>query len=100
MVERKEWEIRAEKAAEKLNLKWYRNADGYSDGDVEDDILKYIAENKPEDYDRVIEEHYNWPVFYHLTHIRKKSSELVSISTRCFCFRNWLWMWSYYKPFM
>jgi Dimethyladenosine transferase (rRNA methylation) len=71
MVERKEWEIRAEKAAEKLNLKWYRNADGYSDGDVEDDILKYIAENKPEDYDRVIEEHYNWPVFYHLTHIRK-----------------------------
>ena len=54
-----------------LNMQWYYNEDKYSDGDVEDDIIKYIKENEPEDYDKVIMENYNWPVFYHLTHIRK-----------------------------
>lgn len=66
-----EWELRIKEAAEKLNLKWYREDDKYSDGDVENDILKYIAQNGSEDYEKVIEEHFNWPVFYHLTHIRK-----------------------------
>lgn len=55
----------------KLNLQWYSNEDRYSDGDVEDDIIQYIKENEPEDYDRVIMENYSWPVYYHLTHIRR-----------------------------
>ncbi len=71
MAKMQEWELRIEEASEKLNLKWYRNEDKYSDGDVENDILKYIAQNESEDYGKVIEDHFSWPVFYHLTHIRK-----------------------------
>ena len=32
----------------KLNLQWYKNEDLYSDGEVEDFIIKIIAENRPE----------------------------------------------------
>ena len=55
----------------KLNLDWYKGEDSYSDGNVEDDIIKYIMENAPEDYGRTIMEHYSWPVYYHLTHTRQ-----------------------------
>ncbi len=71
MTERPEWEQKIEEAAGKLNLKWYQNEDKYSDGDVENDIIKYIAQNEPENYTGVITEHFSWPVFYHLTNIRK-----------------------------
>lgn len=71
MTERPEWEQKIEEAAQRLNLKWYKNEDKYSDGDVENDIIKYIAQNEPENYTGVITEHFNWPVFYHLTNIRK-----------------------------
>lgn len=54
-----------------LNLKWYKNIDSYSDGDVEDAIIDYVKENEPEDYGKTIIEHYSWPVYYHLTHTRK-----------------------------
>ena len=71
MTERPEWEQKIEEAEGKLNLKWYQNEDKYSDGDVENDIIKYIAQNEPENYTGVITEHFSWPVFYHLTNIRK-----------------------------
>lgn len=71
MPEKKEWELKVEEAIEKLNLKWYRNDDMYSDGDVEDDIIKYIAQNEPEDYEKTIYENFDWPVYYHLTNTRK-----------------------------
>lgn len=54
-----------------LNLNWYKNTDVYSDGDVEDDIIRYIMENEPEDYGQTIMEHYNWPIYYHLSHTRR-----------------------------
>jgi len=75
MAKMQEWELRIEEASEKLNLKWYRNEDKYSDGDVENDILKYIAQNESEDYGKVIEDHFSWPVFYHLTHIMKNTAQ-------------------------
>lgn len=87
-----EWEEKVAEAATRLNLKWYKNEDGYSDGDVEDDIIKYIAQNESEDYGKVIDEHYNWPVFYHLTNIRKnllnwypfkKGSSVLEIGCGC-----------------
>ena len=34
----------------KFNLNWYKNEDLYSEGDVEDEIIKLIAENEPEHY--------------------------------------------------
>lgn len=53
------------------NLKFYKNDDQYSDGDVENQILKIIEENVPEDYTKAIAENYSWPVYYHLTRTRR-----------------------------
>lgn len=55
----------------KFNLKWYKDEDLYSEGDVEDLIIKLIAENEPEEYTKAIYENYNWSTYYHLTHLRK-----------------------------
>lgn len=37
-----------------FNLKWYKDGDLYSDGDIEDILIKLIAENEPEKYADVI----------------------------------------------
>ena len=55
----------------KLNLNWYKNEDFYSEGDVEDDIIRLIAEYPPEDYSDAIYKNFNWSTYYHLTHLRK-----------------------------
>ncbi len=54
-----------------FNTVYYKDEDLYSDGDVEDVIIKIIAENEPEKYIRAIGKNMNWPVYYHLTHLRK-----------------------------
>ena len=54
-----------------FNLKWYKEEDLYSEGDVEDLIIKLIAENEPEKYTRAIYNNFNWSTYYHLTHLRK-----------------------------
>ena len=55
----------------KFNLQWYKNEDLYSDGEVEDFIIKIIAENRPEDYSNAVYEQFNWPIYYHLSPLRK-----------------------------
>ena len=55
----------------KFNLNWYKNEDLYSEGDVEDEIIKLIAENEPEHYTDAIYTHFSWSTYYHLTHLRK-----------------------------
>lgn len=54
-----------------FNLSFYKEEDKYSDGDVEDQLLQIIAENKPEDYTIAIAKNFSWPVYYHLTRTRK-----------------------------
>lgn len=54
-----------------FNLKWYKDEDLYSDGDVEDVIVNMIAEHEPEKYAEAILEKMSWPTYYHLTHLRK-----------------------------
>lgn len=71
MSERPEWELRVDEAVQKLNLKWYKDDDRYSDGDVEEDIVRYIAQNKPEDYGKIIYENLDWAVYYHLSNVRR-----------------------------
>ena len=39
-----------DKIFQKLNLKWYKDDDQYSDGDIENDIMEYVCQNEPEDY--------------------------------------------------
>lgn len=55
----------------KFNLNWNKNKDLYTDGAVENVILQLIAENEPEDYVDAIYDNFNWPVYYHLTYLRK-----------------------------
>lgn len=55
----------------KFNLRWYKNEDLYSEGEIEDVIVKLIAENEPEKYVQAITKKFSWSTYYHLTHIRK-----------------------------
>lgn len=54
-----------------LNLTWYKNEDQYSEGSVEDSIIDIIENTEPEVYSAALLEQFSWPVFYHLTHLRK-----------------------------
>ena len=55
----------------KFNLKWYKNDDLYSEGEIEDYIMKLIGENSPEDFVEKIYNNFSWSTYYHLTHLRK-----------------------------
>ncbi len=54
----------------KLNLKWYKE-DLYSDGKIEDVILELIDKSEPESYSEAILQNFSWPVYYHLSELRK-----------------------------
>ncbi len=54
-----------------FNLSFYKDEDIYSDGDIEDEILRLISENEPEDYTDAIFDNFSWPAFYYLTNIRQ-----------------------------
>lgn len=43
-----------------FNLKWYKDGDLYSDGDVEDLLIKLVAENEPEKYADIILANMSW----------------------------------------
>lgn len=54
-----------------FNLKWYQGTDGYSEGSIEDFVIRQIVENDSSDYSETIAKNYSWSSFYHLTHIRQ-----------------------------
>lgn len=53
----------------KINYDYYNGKDSYSDGEVENEIIEYAKKYKNED--EIFENDIRWPVFYHLTSIRK-----------------------------
>lgn len=53
----------------KINYDFYKGQDLYSDGNIENEIIEYAKKYK--DMDKVFEKDIRWPVFYHLTPIRK-----------------------------
>ena len=55
----------------KLNLDFYKGSDMYSDGDIEKEILDYTEKFDEPEFDQIFKEDIRWPVFYHLTEIRK-----------------------------
>ena len=54
-----------------FNTSFYKGEDLYSDGDIENEVIKIIAANPDTDYEKAISNNYSWPVFYHLTRIRQ-----------------------------
>lgn len=53
----------------KINYDFYKGQDQYSDGDIENEIIEYVKKYK--NTDEIFENDIRWPVFYHLTPIRK-----------------------------
>ena len=50
-----------------LDYTYYAGEDVYSDGSIEDELLKIVQEHPVEEYPEMIEKEKNWPVFYHLS---------------------------------
>ena len=55
----------------KVNYDFYTGQDTYCDGEIEKDIIKYLEEYGEENYQKIFREDIRWPVFYHITPIRK-----------------------------
>ena len=55
----------------KVNYDFYTGQDNYSDGEVEKDIIEYLEKYGEEKYEEVFRKDIRWPVFYHITPIRK-----------------------------
>ena len=55
----------------KFNLDFYKGSDLYSDGSIEKEILDYTEKYDESNFDQIFENDIRWPVFYHLTEIRK-----------------------------
>ena len=53
----------------KINYDFYKGEDLYSDGNIENEIIEYAKKYK--NADEVFKQDIRWPVFYHLTPIRK-----------------------------
>ena len=49
----------------KLNLEFDKSNDKYSDGDIEEEILKYAENYNESNIEEVFQNDIRWPVFYH-----------------------------------
>lgn len=75
-----------------LDLTYYPGEDYYSDGTIEDEILKIVKEHGVEEYPEMIAQEKSWPVFYHLSPFRtniidwlpiKKTDKILEIGSGC-----------------
>ena len=55
----------------KVNYDYYSEKDTYCDGEVEKDVIKYLKEYGEKGYKEIFKKDIRWPVFYHITPIRK-----------------------------
>ena len=71
---------------------YYPGQDFYCDGTIEDEILEIVKENDSSSYGKIIEERKNWPVFYHLSHLREnivnwipvqKTDKVLEVGSGC-----------------
>ncbi|MFP3153762.1 class I SAM-dependent methyltransferase [Lachnospiraceae bacterium ZAX-1] len=54
-----------------MYLDYYTGVDSYSDGDTEEDVLNYITDYQPEEYEEIFTFDQRWGVYYYLTSIRE-----------------------------
>lgn len=67
----------------KINFDYYKGNDLYSDGDIEDELIKYIDMYPEDEYENVFKKDMRWPVFYHLTQIRQNILNWYNFSDNC-----------------
>lgn len=63
----------------RMDLTYYTGFDDYSDGDVEDEILRIVKEKDATEYNAVIKESKDWAIMYHLSELRQNIIESVPI---------------------
>nr|MCR5719439.1 class I SAM-dependent methyltransferase [Lachnospiraceae bacterium] len=64
----------------KLDYSCYNGTDSYSDGDIEEEMLKIAKESSPSDYKKIIEERLSWPVLYHFSELRENIASWLPIN--------------------
>lgn len=76
----------------KMDYSLYPGVDSYSDGDIEDELLKIVQESTPSDYGKIIMERKSWPILYHLSSVREniinwlpmdKDAKVLEIGAGC-----------------
>lgn len=76
----------------RLDDTYYPGQDFYCDGAVEDELLKIVQEHEEAAFGKIIEERKNWPIFYHLSHLREnivnwipvqKSDKVLEVGSGC-----------------
>lgn len=65
----------------KLNYDFYQGEDQYSDGDIEDELLKYVSGG--EDLLGILKKDNRWPVLYHLSPVRHNILEWYPFKDGC-----------------
>lgn len=78
-----------------LNLEFYKGNDSYSDGDIENDILNIVKNNR--DFTDILNTDNRWAVLYHLTPLRRnllewydfdENADLLEIGAGCGALTN------------
>lgn len=73
-----------------LKLDYYNDDTGYSDGDIEQELLEVVKNNN--DFEEYLKTDHRWPVFYHLSPRRenilnwypfKENAEILEIGSGC-----------------
>jgi len=57
----------------KINYQFYSGVDGYSDGDIEDELLNLVTNNS--DVMEILAAEKRWPILYHLSPVRQNILE-------------------------
>lgn len=63
-----------------LDYTYYPGEDLYSDGAVEDEMLKLSEEFKEEEFNREIDRRKSWPILYHFSHIRENIANWLPLT--------------------
>ena len=75
-----------------LDETYYPGEDLYSDGSVEERILKLVEEYEEREYNKIIVKERNWAVMYHLAHERgnilswypfRKGAKILEVGSGC-----------------
>lgn len=76
----------------KLNYEYYSGKDYYSDGEIEEELLRIVKNHEEEELNGIIAEKGSWPILYHLSHVRaniidsfaiKKNETVLEIGSGC-----------------
>lgn len=65
----------------KLDYSRYPGEDLYSDGSVEEELLKIVRNRSSVEYGAVIEESRSWPILYHLSPLRENIVEWIPMKS-------------------